>query len=362
MTVSAAPTVRELHVRPVAVPLDPPHRTASGVIQESPLVLLDVVTDDGSVGHAMVFTYTRPALLPTAELLRNLAPLLADEPLAPVELAQKLARRFRLLGTQGLVGMALAGIDMALWDALARCHGVSLARLLGGVEKRVPAYGAVGYDGERESARVAESWAKRGFRGVKAKVGYPSVAEDLAVVRAMRSAVGDDVALMVDFNQSLDPVNAETRLRALDDAGLGWFEEPVLAHDHAGHARVAAAVKTPVQAGENWWGPLDFRHALEARAVDRLMPDVMKVGGVTGWQAVAALAATHGLPLTSHLWPELSTQLLCVSPTGDWLEYCDWWNPVLAEPLAVKDGLADPAGVIGSGVAWNEAAVARFLV
>ena len=112
------------------------------------------------------------------------------------------------------MGIALAAIDMALWDALARSRGTSLVRLLGGIEKAIPAYGAVGYDGVEGSAKVAEDWAKRGFSGVKAKIGYPTVQEDIAVVRAMRKAVGDLVAIMVDYNQSLTPSEAVERLRA----------------------------------------------------------------------------------------------------------------------------------------------------
>jgi mandelate racemase len=124
-----------------------PHRTASGVVSESPLVLTDVLTDDGVVGHSLVFTYTATALKPTADLIQNIEGLIRGEPLAPVDIEQKLSRKFRLLGTQGLVGIALAAIDMALWDALARRQGTSLVRLLGGVEKPIPAYGAIGSDG-----------------------------------------------------------------------------------------------------------------------------------------------------------------------------------------------------------------------
>src|SRR5580704_3756700 len=125
---SACPTIRELRVRTVRVPMQEPHRTASGTVAESPLVLTDVITNEGVIGHSIVFTYTAAALQPTADLIRNLEPLLKDEPLAPGEMERKLARRFRLLGAQGLVGMALAGIDMALWDALARSQDLSLAR------------------------------------------------------------------------------------------------------------------------------------------------------------------------------------------------------------------------------------------
>jgi mandelate racemase len=155
--------------------------------------------------------------------------------------------------------MALSAIDMALWDALARSQGTSLVRLLGGIEKPIPAYGAVGYDGVEGSAKVAEDWAKRGFSGIKAKIGYPTVQEDIAVVRAMRKAVGGSVAIMVDYNQSLTPSEAVQRIRALDDEGLTWVEEPTLAHDSAGHALIARAAKTPIQCGENWWGA--FGHA-----------------------------------------------------------------------------------------------------
>lgn len=175
-----------------------PHRTASGVLAESLLVLVDVVTDQGVVGHGIVFTYGIAALKPTAELVQNLAPLLEGEELAPVTMAEKLTRSFRLLGTQGLVGMALSGIDMALWDASARLHRVPLATLLGTVTRPLPAYGAIGYDGETESAKAAEGWARCGFKGVKAKIGYATSSQDIAVVKAIRHAVGPDVAVMVD--------------------------------------------------------------------------------------------------------------------------------------------------------------------
>ena len=355
-----APKIRELRVRAVRVPMPRPHRTAGGVVTESPLVLTDAVTEDGVVGHGMVFTYTAAALGPTAELVRNCAALIKGDSLAPAAVEAKLSARFRLLGTQGLVGIALAAIDMALWDALARAHDTSLVRLLGGVERPIPAYGGVGYDGAEESARAAVEWAERGFRGVKAKIGYPTVREDVAVIRAMRKAVGDGVAIMVDYNQCLTPGEAVERLRVLDGEGLTWVEEPTLAHDFAGHAAVAREARTPIQCGENWWGTFDLRHALDAGASDLVMPDVMKTGGVTGWVRAAALAAAHNVRVSSHLWPEVSAQLLCVTPTAHWLEYADWWNPVLREPLRVKDGVADVAGATGTGVEWDEDAVARF--
>jgi mandelate racemase len=355
-----SPTIQEFRVRAVRVPMAEPHQTASGVITESPLVLTDVITDTGISGHSMVFTYTPAALKPTAELIQNCEALVKDEALAPAEIEQKLAKRFRLLGTQGLVGMALAAIDMALWDALARVQSLPLVRLLGGVEKPVRPYGAVGYDGVAACAKAAEHWATQGFTGIKAKIGYPTVHEDVAVVRAMRKAAGADMIIMVDYNQCLTPTEAVQRLRVLDDEDLAWVEEPTLAHDYAGHALVAREARTPIQCGENWWGTLDMQHAIEARASDFVMPDVMKIGGVTGWLRAATLAHAQGLRVSNHLWPEISARLLCCTPTAHWLEYADWWNPILAEPLRVEKGMAIVDDAIGTGVEWNEKAVRRF--
>ncbi len=355
------PTIRQVRVRAVRVPMPDPHRTASGVVSESPLVLTDVTIEGGTVGRSIVFTYTAAALKPTADLLANLAPLIVGEPLAPAAIAHRLAARFRLLGTQGLLGMALAGLDMALWDGLAHLHEVPLATLLGGASTPVRAYGAIGYDGPARSAQVAESWAARGFTGVKAKIGYPTAAEDVAVIRAIRRAAGDGVAIMVDYNQSLAPADAARRLRVLDDEGLEWVEEPTLAHDFSGHARIAREARTPIQCGENWWGVRDMEQAIAAAASDYMMPDVMKIGGVTGWLGAAALADAHGIRVSNHLWPEISAHLMAVTPTAHWLEYADWWNPILNDPLQVSDGLARSTDAAGCGIEWNEDAVGRFL-
>jgi mandelate racemase len=360
MLKDSSPTIQGFRVRAVRVPMTQSHQTASGVITESPLVLTDVLTDAGISGHSIVFTYTSAALRPTAELIQNFETLVQGDVLAPAEVEQKLAKRFRLLGTQGLVGIALAAIDMALWDALARVHSIPLVRLLGGVEKPIRAYGAVGYDGVQGCAKAAEDWARRGFTGIKAKIGYPTVQEDIAVVHAMREAVGGDMAIMVDYNQCLTPSEAVERVRVLDDEGLTWVEEPTLAHDYAGHALIAREARTPIQCGENWWGTLDMQHAIEAQASDFVMPDVMKIGGVTGWLRAATLAHAKGIRLSNHLWPEISARLLCCTPTAHWLEYADWWNPILAEPLQVENGMALVGDAIGTGVDWNEEAVRRF--
>lgn len=357
------PRIETVSITCVQVPINPPHQTATALITASPLVLVDIRCSGGLLGHAIVFTYTPAALKPLGDLIVNLATLIEGEELAPRLINQQLHRRFRLLGSQGLVGMAIAGLDMALWDALARHHQFPLCQLLGGRPSPVQAYGGTGYDGELATARQAENWVKAGYRAVKAKIGYPTLAEDLRVIRAMRAAVGDGVELMVDYNQSLHTVEAIYRLQQIDNEGLTWVEEPVLAHDYAGSARVRDAVRTPIQSGENWWGPLDMQHALEANASDHVMPDVVKIGGVTGWMDAVSLAEAHDKQVSSHLWPEVSAQLLSIGTHSHWLEYVDWWAPIVRAPLQVEQGrvVCDDA-LVGSGVTWHSEAVDRYRV
>jgi mandelate racemase len=355
--------IKNVKIRTVLVPLNNPHKTASGVITTSPLVLTDILLDNGITGHSIVFTYNKMALKPTAQLIADLGLLIHEDILAPLDTFEKLSSRFRLLGTQGLVGMAISAIDMALWDAFARCQNSSLTRVLGGIEKPIRVYGAIGFDGPKESAIVAENWVRQGLTGVKAKIGYPTVQEDVQVIRAIRKAVGESVSIMVDYNQSLLPVEAIQRLHILDSEGLAWIEEPTLAHDFSGHAVIAREIKTPIQCGENWWGILDMQNAINSGASDFMMLDIMKIGGVTGWGRAASLAEAKGIPISTHLWSEISAQLLCITPTAHWLEYSDWWNAILKEPLELNDkGFAVLSNNIGSGVDWNEDAIKSFLV
>lgn len=348
------PNIESVSVRTVLVPINPPHRTASGVVEKSPLVLIDIHCAAGLVGHAIVFTYTPVALKPVADLVSGFAEMIVGLALNPGALNQLLLQRTRLIGSQGLVGMAIAGIDMALWDALAKSCELPLCELLGGSIKPVKAYGGTGYDGEVETARQAEQWVKRGYSGVKAKIGYPTVEEDLKVIHAMRLAVGPGIDLMVDYNQSLAPTDAMQRLSLIDKEGLLWIEEPVFAHDYTNTCRVKDAIRTPVQSGENWWGPAEMQLALQADASDFVMPDVMKIGGISGWMKAVALAEVAGKQVSSHLWPEISAQLLVVGTTSHRLEYVDWWNAILQKPLCIEQGMAviDP-DCHGSGIDWN---------
>jgi mandelate racemase len=279
----------------------------------------------------------------------------------PLDLDRAMRARFTLFGgARGLQGMAVAGIDMAAWDALAASAGLPLAVLLGGAPRPIPAYNSLGMIPADEAADAAAKTVAAGFRGLKIKVGWPTLAGDLAAVRAARRALPDDVALMVDFNQSLTVAEALRRGRALDAEGVTWIEEPVRADDYRGSAEVAAALATPVQIGENFSGAFEMEEALRLRAADLVMPDVQQIGGVTGWLRAAALAQAAGIPCSSHLFIEASAHLLAVTPTCHWIEYLDVAAPVLAEPLHPVDGALVAPSRPGLGLAWDAAAVRRY--
>jgi len=360
---SATPlSLRALTVRAVEVPLARPVITASGAIRTAPLVLCDLLTEQGITGRAYVFAYQPVALKPLAILLDNLGAALRGQSVAPLPLEAALTQRFRLLGPQGLTGMAMAALDMAAWDAQARASDLPLVRLLGGAPRALPAYNSLGMHDPAEVGALALESAELGFTAMKIKVGFPDVRTDVEAVRAVRRAVGDRLALMVDFNQSLDVPEAIRRARILDDEGLAWIEEPTRADDYEGHARIARAVRTPLSMGENWWGFSDMAKSLAAGASTFGMPDVMKIGGVTGWLRAAALGQAHGMPLSSHVFPEISAHLLAVTPTAHWLEWLDFARPLLRDPPRVIGGAVTAGEQAGSGIDFDDAAIERYRV
>jgi mandelate racemase len=252
---------------------------------------------------------------------------------------------------------------VACWDALAIAAGQPLARLLGGTTRPVPAYNSNGL-GLMEAGRLAdeasELVAEGGFAAVKLRLGYATLAEDLAAVRAVRSRVGEAVHVMVDYNQALTVAEALRRGHALDGEGVYWIEEPIRHDDYRGCAQLARELATPIQIGENFNGPVALESALDARASDYVMPDLERIGGVTGWQRAAGLAAARGIETSTHLFPEVSAHLLAATPTAHWLEYVDWAAPLLEQPLEILDGFAVVRDAPGNGLAWNREAVERF--
>jgi mandelate racemase len=354
-------TIRSIRARGVDLALARPVETAAGVMRTAPLVLIDVLTEEGVTGCAYLRTYTPTALEPLVRLVANLESLLSGFSAEPAAVAARLAAHFRLLGIQGLTGMAGAGIDMALWDAAAKARGVPLVTLLGGEPRPIAAYASLRTMSPRAAAAEAEELLALGFGALKVKVGRGDAAADLETIRAIRS-VAPAVDLMVDYNQSLSVADALERVRVLDAEGLHWIEEPTRADDFEGHARIASAARTPIQLGESFWGPHDMQKSIAAGASDHVTLDAMKIGGVSGWLRAAALAQAAGLPASSHTFPEVSVHLLGVTPTCHRLEHLDHAGPILTRPVRVENGYALPPEGAGSGIEWDERALAQASV
>lgn len=354
--------ITKVKARAVDVPLEYPINTAVGVVGTSPLVLIDLETDAGITGRSYIFSYIPLALKPLEATVKELGALIVGQKLAPVALDAMLDQRLRLIGNTGLLRMATSGLDMAAWDALARSRDLPLAVMLGGSLRQVRAYDSHSMDGIQLASERALKAAEAGFKAIKTKIGYPTLEEDLAVLRAVRERTGGAVSIMVDYNQSLTVPEAIRRGRALDAEGLNWIEEPTLQQDFAGHAEIRAALKTPIQMGENWFGSDDMSAALDCGASTFAMADIMKIGGVTGWLRAAAVAHLRHVPLSSHIFQEFSAHLLAVSPTADWLEKLDIAGPVLRKGLTFENGTAVIADVPGVGLEWDEEAVQQFSV
>jgi mandelate racemase len=250
---------------------------------------------------------------------------------------------------------------MAFWDALGQVAGKPVVELLGGSARPIRAYDSYGVVDPAADERALRHSLEQGFRGIKIKGGDGDAANDERVVKGVRALLGPDIALMIDFNQSLDPAEATRRIARLAPYDLTWIEEPVPQENLSGHAKVRATSPTPIQAGENWWFPRGFAEAIAAEASDFIMPDLMKVGGVTGWLAVAAQAEAASIPMSSHLFAEASAHMLAVTPTAHWLELLDFAGAILADPVRIADGTLTARGP-GLGIGWNEAAVAKYLV
>jgi mandelate racemase len=357
--------IRDLRVRAVAAPMKRPLATSTGNLTVAPLVLIDLQTDAGVTGRAYLFAIGRHNLAPIAKLVEAMAEMVKGDEVAPFDLERKLRARYTLLGVHNIVLFAMAGIDMAAWDALGQSLGQPLARLLGAAPRPIPAYNSKGLGilPEQELVREAAELLDEGFRALKLRLGRAEARDDLQMLRAVKKQIGPQVTLMVDFNQALSVAEALKRGRMIDDeGGVAWIEEPIRADDFAGCAELKRELKTPLQIGENFMGPEQMAQALAAGACDYVMPDAERIGGVTGWMRAAALAHGAGVEMSSHLFPEVSCHLLAATPTAHWLEYVDWADAILAEPLRVKDGHLMVPSAPGIGLQWDEKAVERYKV
>ena len=357
-------TFKGLRVRPVVLKLGRPVVARIATMTDWPLILIDLYTEEGVTGRAYLEPYVVKSMRYLVPALEDMGEMLKGQPLSPADLYETARKSLHFVGYEGLSMIAVSGLDMAAWDSLARAAELPLCRLLGGSVGPVRAYNSNGLWLREPSALADEAVALRdegGFTGMKLRMGRDGIADDLAALEAVRGAVGDGMRIMVDFNQGLDLAEALERCHRIDDLGLTWIEEPILYDDYDGYAKLTADLNTPIQIGENFYGPRELHKALQRKACDFVMPDFMRIGGVTGWMRAASIAGTAGVPISTHLYPEVGAHVMRVSETAHWLEWQDWADPVLQEPYTLKDGMLEIPNRPGLGLDWNEDVVAANL-
>jgi L-talarate/galactarate dehydratase len=325
-----------------------------------------VQTDEGVEGLGITFLFGGVLVQALKCALDELcAMVIGADPLQHVQVHEKLLKATFPAGPDGLAITAIAAIDIALWDIKARVLGVSVATLAGGALPRVPTYasGALRRDYTNDQLqRGASRLMERGFRQMKMQLALPApttLEREVAAVALVREAVGPDVDLMIDVNHNWDLRQALSIGPRLDPFNVYWLEDVLVRDDYRGMAEVARALATPLASGESVYGLTPFRHMLEAGAVDIVMADVFRAGGITGWLRIAALAQAFNLPIVSHLAPEISVHLVCAVPNGLTVESMPWSQALYAETPQPRDGMLQPFDRPGLGLALDPEALAR---
>jgi mandelate racemase len=334
-------TFKSITARAVVLKLKRPVVARIATITDRPLILIDLCTEEGIVRRSYLEPYTIKAMKYLIPALQDFGAMLKGRRVAPVELYDLARKSLHFIGYQGLSMIAVSGLDMAAWDALAKARGVPLCVLLGCSVGPVKAYNSNGLWLQSPEVVATEAIALRdegGFTALKLRLGRDRASDDLAAIHAIRAAVGEDMELMADFNQGLHLAEALQRCHMVDDEGLAWIEEPIVYDNLDGYAQLTAELKTPIQIGENFYGPRDLYTALQRKTCDLVMPDFMRIGGVTGWLKASAIAGAAGIPMSTHFYPEVAAHVLRVTETAHWLEWQDWADPVLQKPYEIRDG------------------------
>lgn len=358
-------TFNRLRARPVVLKLERPIVARIATISEWPLILIDLYTEEGIVGRSYLEPYTPKAMKYLIPALHDFNDLFAGHRLSPADVYTAARKSLHFIGYQGLSMIAVSGLDMAAWDALAKAAGMPLCVLLGGSVGSVRAYNSNGLwlrDPDATAAEAIQLRDEGGFEGLKLRLGRDRPRDDVATIEAVRKAVGSDVALMVDFNQGLQLGEALNRCHMLDHLGLAWIEEPIVYDNLDGYVQLASELTTPIQIGENFYGPRDLYRALQLKACDYVMPDFMRIGGVTGWLEASSIAGAAGVPMSTHLYPEVAAHVMRATETAHWLEWQNWADPILRKPYKVNDGRLYIPDEPGIGLEWDEHAVTAYSV
>jgi L-talarate/galactarate dehydratase len=333
-----------------------------------PIVIVRIGTDDGVEGLAVTF-YGGAMTRSLKAAVDDLGALtIGEDPLRLEGIVAKLRAAAGGSGPGGMFTLALAAIDIGLWDIRGKALNQPLWKLLGGARQRVPAYASgslrrnLSLD---EVAIAAKRLKEKGFREAKMQLALPgptTPAKEVERAKTVREALGSEIKLMCDINQRWRPEEAIDIGRRVEDSGVGlfWLEDVTAHDDYAGIARVNAALATPICGGELVYGLVPFRHMIEARSVDYVMIDLIRVGGITQWMKVAGMAEAFNLPVVSHVAPEIHSHLVAAVPNGLTVEYMGWMLRLFDGVAPLEDGELVLSDRPGLGLTFNQETINRF--
>lgn len=328
-------------------------------------LLIELHTDVGHVGSSFVFAFHLDHLRVMDTLIAAVREsVIGEDPACSGRLVANSWSRIRFLGQEGATAFAISAVERASWDLVARSAGLPLSQLFGAVRDSVPVY----VSGLWLSLTVdelvdqADAHVTAGHRAIKMRVGKPETSEDLGRVRAVRTAVGPSVRLMVDANKRLTREQALRLGRGLEDLDITWLEEPLDTQDLSGTAHLARALDVPIALGESEFRSAGLARAVDAGAVDILMPDLGRVGGYREFFRAADYAASRGLAVSPHHYPHENLQLLASVPNGTYLEYLPWFDELFEERIEVVDGRAHVPQGAGTGFTLNRNAIRQYII
>ena len=329
-------------------------------------VTLELGTDQGLVGLGLTFFggALTPALKAAVDAFANL--VMGDDPTQVEAIVAKIRRAAGSAGPGGIFALALSAVDMACWDLKGKAVNQSVCAVLGGLRDSAPTYASGALMRQHPVDYLATAGPRlvsMGFRQMKMQCGSePTIAASVERVRVMREAIGPDIDLMCDINQLWSVHHAIDVGQRILPYHLYWLEDPTTHDDYHGLARIAAALDTPIAAGEYHYGIVPFRHLLEARSIDIVMIDLLRVGGITQWMKVAGMAEAFNLPVVSHLIPEIHVHLVAAIPHGLTVEYMPWTLRLYEETPALENGRLVVPKKPGLGLAFDQAVLKKYQV
>jgi len=348
----------------VDLPLEKPIATAIHQMKSVGCVLLELGTNEGIVGESYVFTLNGVRLKALHEMLLGFEHQVVDkDPHFIADIWQKIWNELNPIGHKGFSIAALTAIDTACWDIIGKAANQPLHKIFGACRERVKTYASGGLwlsQSIDECVAEAQQFIEQGFRSMKIRLGSANMRDDVERVRILREAVGEDIELLADANQGLLPKQAIRLGRRLEAFNLGWFEEPVVYHNLQGNAEVRAALDTPIAGGETEFTRYGMRDILEAGAVDVLMPDLQRIGGLSEMRRVSALAASFDIPISTHIFTEQSLCIAAAETNCISVEHMPWFSPLFNEAMMIEDGYIKVPEQAGIGFTFNQATIKQF--